>query len=305
MILACMPTSVVYYYIEIIGKGCETVVQLPAENSILSRTVRRAADEGRLSHAVILTGRGDLTAAARFVAAAHVCEETHRPCLRCRHCRKVLEGIHPDVIDVQDTEHKELTVEAVRALRKDVYIRPNEAARKVYIITDCRQLNPRDQNVLLKVVEEGPPYAAFLFCAESPAALLETIRSRCVLLKYDGEEAALTPEASEVCRAFATGRLLPVTQVLFPLGQTLKREALQELLESLWRTAAEALLVQQGKPEPDPSCAQEAQALAGKLTKRQLMGLCAACRQYAAECNQNAGVAHVLAALAVRWEELL
>ena len=180
------------------------MVQLPAENSILAAPVRRAADEHRLSHAVILTGRGDLTAAARFLAAAHVCEGEHKPCLTCRHCRKALEGVHPDVISVQDTEHKELTVEAVRALRKDVYIRPNEAERKVYIIADCRQLNERDQNVLLKIVEEGPPYAAFIFCADSPAALLETIRSRCVMLKYDdGAEAPLRPDAVELCRAFA------------------------------------------------------------------------------------------------------
>ena len=48
------------------------MVQLPQENSIFARTVRRAAGEDRLSHAVILTGRGDLTAAARFLAAAHV-----------------------------------------------------------------------------------------------------------------------------------------------------------------------------------------------------------------------------------------
>ena len=167
------------------------MVQLPQENSIFTRTVRRAAGEDRLSHAVILTGRGDLTAAARFLAAAHVCEGTDRHCLRCRHCRKVLEGIHPDVIPVLDTEHKELTVEAVRALRKDVYIRPNEARRKVYVVSDCRQLNQRDQDVLLKVVEEGPPYAAFIFCADAPAALLETVRSRCALLKYDGEDAPL------------------------------------------------------------------------------------------------------------------
>ena len=37
------------------------MVQLPQENSIFTRTVRRAAGEDRLSHAVILTGRGDLT----------------------------------------------------------------------------------------------------------------------------------------------------------------------------------------------------------------------------------------------------
>ena len=79
----------------------------------------------------------------------------------------MLEDIHPDVVTVQDDGHKELPVELVRQLRQDVYIRPNDGARKVYIFADCGQLNQRDQNVLLKIVEEGPAYAAFLFCAET------------------------------------------------------------------------------------------------------------------------------------------
>ena len=164
------------------------MVQLPQENSIFTRTVRRAAGEDRLSHAVILTGRGDLTAAARFLAAAHVCEGTDRPCLRCRHCRKALEGIHPDVIPVLDTEHKELTVEAVRALRKDVYIRPNEAPKKVYVLEHAELLNATGQNILLKLIEEGPEYACFLFLSPNPELLLETIRSRCETLRAPGEE---------------------------------------------------------------------------------------------------------------------
>ena len=285
------------------------MVQIPAENSILAAAVRRAADEHRLSHAVILTGRGDLTAAARFLAAAHVCEGEHKPCLICRHCRKALEGVHPDVISVQDTEHKELTVEAVRALRKDVYIRPNEAERKVYIIADCRQLNERDQNVLLKIVEEGPPYAAFIFCADSPAALLETIRSRCVMLKYDdGAEAPLRPDAVELCRAFAAGRLLPVTAFLVGLDAKKpvpKREEVSAMLRDCWRTAAEALLLRRGKPRPEPSCAEEARRLADRLTDRQLAGLESVLRQYAGECDYNVGVGHVLGGLAAKWEELL
>ena len=68
------------------------MAQLPAENSTLARAVRRAAEQGRLSHAIVLSGDGDLLDAARFIAASHVCEEESKPCLRCRHCRKVLEG---------------------------------------------------------------------------------------------------------------------------------------------------------------------------------------------------------------------
>ena len=281
--------------------------QLLPENSTLERAVRRAAEQGRLSHAIVLSGDGGLTDAARFIAAAHVCEGTDRPCLRCRHCRKVLEGIHPDVSVIRDTEHRELTVDAVRALRQDVYIRPNEAARKVYIIADSRQLNERDQNVLLKIVEEGPPYAAFIFCTDSPAALLETVRSRCVLLKCDAPAPdALPPEAEQLCRAFARGKLLPVTTYLVSLeNRRMKREELRDVLRGAWCAAAEALLLQMGKAVPDPACGETAQALAGGLDRRRLYGLTALLEKYSGECVYNVGAGHVLGALAVEWEELL
>ena len=283
------------------------MAQLLPENSTLERAVRRAAEQGRLSHAIVLSGDGDLTDAARFIAAAHVCKGTDRPCLRCRHCRKVLEGIHPDVAVIRDTEHRELTVDAVRALRQDVYIQPNEAARKVYIIADSRQLNERDQNVLLKIVEEGPPYAAFIFCTDSPAALLETVRSRCVLLKCDAPAPdALPPEAEQLCRAFAKGKLLPVTTYLVSLeNRRMKREELRDVLRGAWCAAAEALLLQMGKAVPDPACGEAAQALAGGLDRRRLYGLTALLEKYSGECAYNVGAGHVLGALAVEWEELL
>ena len=273
------------------------MVQLPAENSILAAAVRRAADEHRLSHAVILTGRGDLTAAARFLAAAHVCEGEHKPCLTCRHCRKALEGVHPDVISVQDTEHKELTVEAVRALRKDVYIRPNEAERKVYIIADCRQLNERDQNVLLKIVEEGPPYAAFVFCADTLHALLPTIRSRCVELRLDGGEETPGEDeaAAALCRILAKRDALALTGHLTALeNRRVKREQLLAMTEGAWQITAEALLAKCGKPG---GCGDAAQVLCRAFDRRQLQALTALFRRYAGECQYNVGAGHVLGAL--------
>ena len=183
------------------GSDSSMAQSILPENSTLARQIRTAAGHGALSHAVILSGEGDRAAAARYLAAAYVCRESERPCLRCAACRKVLEDIHPDVRWIADTERRELPVETLRELRRDVYIRPNEGERKVYIFSDCGQLNERDQNVLLKIVEEGPPYAAFLFCTETSAALLETIRSRCVEWKLRGSgEVALSGRALELCR---------------------------------------------------------------------------------------------------------
>lgn len=290
------------------GEGRDGMEELIPENSTLARRIRAAASKGTLSHAAILSGSGDRMAAARYFAAALECEgEGERPCLRCRQCRKVLEDIHPDVVTVRDDGHKELPVELVRQLRQDVYIRPNDGARKVYIFADCGQLNQRDQNVLLKIVEEGPPYAAFVFCTDSPSALLETVRSRCVLLKYDAvSEDALPTEAEQLCRAFARGKVLPVTTYLVALeNRRMKREELRDVLRGAWCAAAEALLLQMGKQTPDPACGETAQALARGLTARQLRQLTALLEKYSGECEYNVGAGHVLGALAVEWEELL
>ena len=132
--------------------------------------IREAAGRGTLSHALLFTGGGDLAAAARYAAAALECqEEGAKPCGLCPACRKVHSDIHPDVLTVRDAAHKNIAVDVVRSVRADAYIRPNEGRRKVYIFPDCGLLTEQDQNVLLKIVEEGPPYAAFLFCAENAA----------------------------------------------------------------------------------------------------------------------------------------
>ncbi len=246
-------------------------------------------------------------AAARYFAAALECEgEGERPCLRCRQCRKVLEDIHPDVVTVRDDGHKELPVELVRQLRQDVYIRPNDGARKVYIFADCGQLNQRDQNVLLKIAEEGPAYAAFLFCAETAAALLPTVRSRCVEWKVAGQpETPEMEQARGLCRVLAQGKTLPAAQWLVSLeNRRIKREQLQELLQDAWLLTAQALLLQAGKPK-DGTLPEEAELLSRSLSSRRLEGLSALLRQYSAECAYNVGAGHVLGALCAQWERLL
>ena len=135
-------------------------------NDPAARRIREAADRGTLSHALLFSGSGDRLSAARFAAAAMECQSGRgRPCGACAACRKVFTDIHPDVVTARDEAHKNLSVDTIRQMRADAYVQPNEGARKVYIFPDCGILTEQDQNVLLKLVEEGPPYAAFLFCA--------------------------------------------------------------------------------------------------------------------------------------------
>ena len=274
------------------------MAQAENHNSTWGKAIRAAAQNGRLSHAVILTGEGDKVQAARYIAAAHLCRaDSGRPCLQCNACRKVLDRIHPDVTEVQDSERKELPVETIRALRQDAYIRPNEGERKVYLFTDCAQLNERDQNVLLKIVEEGPPYAAFVFCADAVHALLPTIRSRCVELRMDAPplDAEEGEAAAELCRVIARREPLALTAHLTTLeNRRLKREQLLPMVEGAWQISADALLSRCGKPG---ACGEAADMLRRAFDRRQLQKLTDLFRRYCDECQYNVGVGHVLGAL--------
>ena len=269
--------------------------------------IREAAGRGTLSHALLFTGGGDKTGLARYAAAAMECMAAQgQPCGVCPACRKVLEDIHPDVITVRDPEHKNIAVDVVRAIRSDAYIRPNEGQRKVYIFPDCALLTEQDQNVLLKIVEEGPPYAAFLFCAENPSQVLRTLRSRCVEIKLrpGSEEDGEPSEAAEaLCGASGSRRRGAVAELAVRLEERrLDREALSAMLERSRAAFAAALLLLYGQ---EPGEMEIAPFLAKNLTKSQIMSTIELLQKYHGECAYNVGPGHVLGALAAELEGIL
>ena len=278
-------------------------------NDPIARRIREVAGRGTLSHALLFSGSGDRIAAAQYAAAAMECQGGgQKPCGTCPACRKVFSGIHPDVITVRDEAHKNLSVDTVRQIRADAYIRPNEGARKVYIFPDCTILTEQDQNVLLKIVEEGPPYAAFLFCAENSSVVLQTLRSRCVELKL---HPAVTVEKEsseagvELCRLLAAGKRGTVTELMVRLEKKrLDRDGLAAMLDQARTLLAAALLAQYGKSPEGPDAALIVQ-LGKRLTKQRIMGTIELLQTYRGACSYNVGASHVLGALAVELEEIL
>ena len=147
----------------------------------LSRSIRR----GHVSHFYLISGAegsGKHTL-ARLLAAAILCSGSEKPCCSCAACRKVMSGSHPDFITVDDPEKKTVSVDLIRQARSDIYIRPNEAEKKIYLFPRAQDMGDAAQNALLKILEEPPAYGVFLLLADNPAKLLPTIRSRCTELK--------------------------------------------------------------------------------------------------------------------------
>lgn len=269
-----------------------------AEDPRLAQRIRQAAGRGALSHAVILSGQGDLLEAARFTAAAMECEGADRPCGQCAACRKIRRDIHPDVRTVEDPEHKSISMEVLRQVRSDAYIVPNEGRRKIYLFPDCDKLDPKTQNVLLKVLEEGPPHASFVFCAANSAALLQTIRSRAVEWKLapaaqpTGEDAG----ARRLCELLCEGRAADITAFCADLESgKLGREELRQLLGAARDLVCRALAASCGLSGEDPLCDR----MARQMGRHRLSAAADTLEAFARQCSFNIGVGHLTGALAV------
>lgn len=306
-------------------------------NQRLKERLSSALDKGQTSHSYLITGPvgSGKHSLAMLLAAALQCIGEDKPCCRCSQCRKVLSNIHPDVITVDDTEKKTVSVGLIRDTVSSLYIRPNEGNKKIYLIPRAKDMRSEAQNALLKCIEEPPPYGVFLFLAEHSEQLLTTIRSRCVELRMSPLpdsilETALNrrfPQGDPAVRSAAIMRsegylgkaislmegnvsLLPQTeefvrayctgdpaQLLSVLTpmEKLKREQLREIFAEWIMMISAALRVRSGLPSMHPLCEQ----LARSRSTASLLRGSNAIREAMALTDANVGAGHICGGLSI------
>ena len=310
-------------------------------NDALKQRLSVSLSRGQLSHCYLISGpagSGKRTL-ARLLAAAMQCTSVHRPCGQCAQCRKALSGTHPDVITVDDPEKKTIPVKLVRDACADLYIRPNEGAKKIYVFPRAQDLNAQGQNALLKCIEEPPAYGVFLLLTEHAEQLLPTIISRCVELRlaplgddllrkeltirfpdaspdalrsamlrsggYLGQAIALLQEGSELLpqtKAFAEAYCAGSAGVLLRVlapMERLKREQLRPILLQWMELLSSAAASRSGLPATGEECEKIAQC----RTDAQLLRDVAALQQAISLTDANVGTAHICGMLCVKLSE--
>lgn len=144
----------------------------------------------RLPHAIIIEGEEGIgkKTFAREIASALVCRsDGEKPCYACSQCSKAQKNIHPDIYEYcAPGGAKSFHIDTVRDIINDVYMAPNEADYKIYILGNAHCMNENAQNAILKVLEEPPAYAVFILTVNARTMLLETVLSRAVVLSAEG-----------------------------------------------------------------------------------------------------------------------
>ena len=156
-------------------------------------------------------------------------------------------GTHPDLY-VLEPVGDQVLIDEIRALRRDLHMRPFEASRRVYLILDAHTMNEAAADALLKDLEEPPAYAVVVLVADDLGPLPETILSRCQLVPFRRlSEAAVRAELLQrapgldedeaaAIAHLAAGRLDRLERLLDPDGR--KRDALLDVARNVYAADA-------------------------------------------------------------------
>lgn len=189
------------------------------------RILHRVIATGHYSSLLFVgqAGVGKRTVAIKFAQEINCEKSPGAACGECSACRNIAHLTHPDVRLIfpirkpkdatpegvmEATAHLyesytidkpqppippnyQISIEAIRWIRKEMAKPPLLAKMRIFIILNSHQMTAEAQNALLKMLEEPQRNTIFLLTTDVPEALFTTIRSRCHLIRFanipDGE----------------------------------------------------------------------------------------------------------------------
>ena len=196
---------------------------------ILSSQVR----DNDLGHAYLFVGPAGTgkTTCARILAAMVNCSAgmTVDPPMDDPFVKAIMGASQgTDVFEIDAASSR--SIENAKELRKTVELCPMEMRKRVFIIDECHQLSKDAWAVLLKVIEEPPDHAIFIFCTTDGSKVLETIQTRCQCFSF---RTLSTQEIFQYIKNVAMEEKISVDDEALYLVATASRGSLRDALSQL------------------------------------------------------------------------
>lgn len=267
------------------------------DNAFLNREkvyseIASLCEKNSLPHAVLIEceSRAEGEELARFTASCLLCTGEQPPCGNCSACRKMSAGGHPDLFETDGIKGKSrsFSVDAVREIRANAFVVPNESDKKVFILKNGENMNEQAQNAILKILEEPPRYVYFIIVTLSKSTMLETVLSRVSVYTLSCGENEAGEEETEAMKAFVKAFLEPnelglmEAAAVFQRNNALARDTLN-LLSSVFRDA----LVKKSGFTGDFRFKEESSALCSALTASALLNCVEVCSELLASIDRN------------------
>lgn len=119
----------------------------------------------------------------------------------CSSCNKIESFDHPE-LKIIEAEGQFLKKEQILELQQEFSKKPLFSMRKVYVIKNAEKLNQSSANTLLKFLEEPNENIIAILHTTNVYNVIETIKSRCQIIRMEKEYNEVEEEISEIIDFF-------------------------------------------------------------------------------------------------------
>ena len=131
--------------------------------------LKAAIKNDRLAHAYVFEGQegvGKGLTAVEFTKAIN-CKNKGLGCGVCSACLKIDKGNHSDINIIRPSGNSIKNVQ-IEEFQNNIFLKPYESHKKVFIIEDSDTMTISAQNRLLKILEEPPEYGIIILILKTP-----------------------------------------------------------------------------------------------------------------------------------------
>ena len=147
----------------------------------------------------------------------------------------------PDYISIEP-EGSSIKIAQIRKLQTDVLVKPH-SDYKIYIINKAEKMTVESQNALLKTLEEPPAYVIIILITRNKNSLLDTIKSRCEIIKFLPvsfiqtkkylEDMGIEERKASILATFSRGSISKALELSESADFMLMREDIQNNIQTL------------------------------------------------------------------------